>query len=61
MTDSSRDLHAVIVEMKNETVHLLLPFEAKHVLDFLMKSKLSMSITERVDAIEVTFWETTAQ
>lgn len=55
-----RDLHAVIVEMKNETVHLLLPLESRHVLDFLMKSKLSMSVTERAEAIEVTFWEAAA-
>lgn len=50
----------MLVEKKDEAVHLLLPLESRHILDFLMKSKLSMSVTERAEAIEVAFWETTA-
>lgn len=60
MIDVQRDLHAVLVEKKNEVVHLLLPLESRHILDFLMMSKLSMTVTERADAVEVTFWEATA-
>lgn len=55
-----RDLYAVIVEKKDEAVHLLLPPEAKHVLDFLTKKTLTMAVTEHAEAIEVTFWEATA-
>lgn len=60
MTTTSRDLHAVVVEMKGEAVYFLLPLEAGHVLDFLMRNELSMSVTERPEAIEVAFWKATA-
>lgn len=57
MIDKTRDLHAVVVEMKDEAVHILLPLECRHIIDFMMKKTLSMTVTERAAAIEVTFWE----